>query len=43
MAISDSYVEGKNRNLLNQYLIDYKKDYVSFLLGEKLSLSYFDL
>ncbi len=42
MAISDYYVQEKNRNLLNQYLMDYKKDYVSFLLGKKLSLSYSD-
>lgn len=42
MAISDCYVQEKNKNLLNRYLMDYKKDFVSFLLGKKLSLSYSD-
>lgn len=40
MAISDDYVKGENKKLLNQFLTTYKKDYVFFLLGKQLSLSY---
>lgn len=40
MAISEDYVKGENKEILNQFLENHKKDYVFFLLGKKLSLSY---
>ena len=40
MAISEDYVKGENKKILNQFLENHKKDYVFFLLGKMLSLSY---